>query len=128
MKKQITEYMEFIESELKRLDNSREKDLDELAKLNQQMIEDFRHERFVHLIITLFFALMAIVWFIVTLGLMWMGPSEYVGTYMVILLGVLTLLFLVVDAFYIRHYYFLENNIQKLYGYNEKIYSLKTKE
>lgn len=124
--------MDFMDGEIGSISNGcahKDKDaIDDLMHLNEKMIDNFCHERSVHLAVTLFFALMTVVWFTATLALIVIGPVEYMHAYMVILLGVLTALFMVVDGFYIKHYYYLENSIQKLYKYNADIYRLKTKE
>ncbi len=65
----------------------------------------FQHERLVHLIVTMTFALMTVGSLVgcVLSGNLW--------------LLVLTLMFLVLLIPYIRHYYILENGVQKMYRY-----------
>lgn len=60
----------------------------------------FQHERLVHLIITLAFAVMLIASFLLPLEL----------AYIIIRLALLAL-----TAAYVAHYYFLENSVQELY-------------
>jgi len=60
----------------------------------------FQHERFVHLIITLAFAVMLIASFLLPLEL----------AYIAIRVALLAL-----TAAYVAHYYFLENSVQELY-------------
>lgn len=72
-------------------------------------IQFFQHERLVHLIVTVLFALL-------TVGTLFAS--------MVIeqpLLLVLALLFIVLLVPYIRHYYLLENGTQKLYEYYDAL-------
>ena len=69
----------------------------------------FQHERFVHLMVTLFFALYTMVMlfaFIYFNNILW---------------GLLFLIFGVTTCFYIRHYYLLENKTQYLYSLYDRI-------
>lgn len=72
----------------------------------------FQHERLVHLLVTVLFALLTIIVFIqaVTAFSLWSG---------VLLLSLLVLL-----VPYIRHYYILENGTQKLYQYYDRLETL----
>ncbi len=72
----------------------------------------FQHERLIHLIVTVLFALMTILVFLlgVTAFSLWNG---------ILLLLLFTLLIP-----YIRHYYLLENGTQKLYQYYDKLEEL----
>lgn len=63
----------------------------------------FQHERFVHLLVTVLFALMDIIAF-----------SLFVIT-LDFYCSILFLLFTVLLIPYIFHYYFLENSVQKMY-------------
>lgn len=74
------------------------------AKLLVQ-IQFFQHERLIHLIVTVLFALLTVITLLANLFLL--QP----------LLLVLSLLFLVLLVPYIKHYYLLENGVQKLYEY-----------
>ena len=71
-------------------------------------IQFFQHERLVHLIVTVTFAILT--FGAVACSLFMPGPG-------VLLLTVLLLVLLVP---YIRHYYILENGVQKLYTYYDK--------
>lgn len=68
-------------------------------------IQFFQHERLVHLIVTVLFALLTVLTLFVSLLIK------------NILLLVLFILFLVLLVPYIYHYYILENGVQKLYEY-----------
>ncbi len=88
------------------------KTLDEAKRLqirHQRMIAFMQHERFIHLIVTLFFALFTLI----TLGFALFYPCLSVF----ILLGLFS--FLLIP--YIGHYYFLENTIQRWYALSEQI-------
>ena len=66
-------------------------------------ISFFQHERLIHLIVTVLFALLEVV----TLCISVVAFSPF--------LGVLVALILVLLIPYVRHYYILENEVQKMY-------------
>ena len=69
----------------------------------------FQHERLVHLIVTVLFAVLSVITLLANIFLQ--QP----------LLFVLSLLFLILLIPYIRHYYLLENGVQKLYEYYDAL-------
>ena len=73
-------------------------------------IQFFQHERLIHLIVTALFALLTIISMLASLAI----PKQPI-------LLALDLLFLILLIPYIRHYYLLENGVQKLYKYYDKI-------
>lgn len=101
MTKQIREYLEhlrlFLEGE-----HSCEEYTAEVERLRVR-IGFFSHERIVHMFIMLAFAIFFLMTFFAALTI---GNT---GIY------VLAALFLVLLVPYIRHYYFLENSVQKMY-------------
>ena len=94
MKERLTEY-------LKELEKSKNINKEELL-VN---IKFFQHERLVHLIVTVFVGIATLIFF--GLGLI----VESIG---LLVLGLITT---ILFTFYIFHYYFLENSVQKLYDY-----------
>ena len=78
-------------------------------KLNQHItkIKFFQHERLVHLLVTLFFAIFLLISLYISL-------TQNLFIYIVLIL-------LVMLIFYIKHYFFLENNIQYLYKEYDKM-------
>ncbi len=71
---------------------------------HDRRVRDFQHERLIHLLVTLFvalFALLAIGWWL-------LQPS--------LAAGALAALLLALTAGYLVHYYRLENGVQRLYG------------
>lgn len=81
---------------------------DETEKFRADLLERIRfyqHERLVHLLVMLAFAF----FFLISLSLMLLKGGAA--------LAVLTLLFLALLIPYIKHYYFLENSVQRLYKY-----------
>lgn len=101
MKKRILDYARKTDLILE--ENS--KDTDWEAQIGDLLvwIGFFQHERLVHLLVTLTFALLTLGGIIMTV---------LTGEFMAALL---TFLFLVLLVPYIFHYYLLENEVQKLY-------------
>ncbi len=78
--------------------------------VDERLLEDhfrhlkwLQHERLVHLLVMLFVALVLLVVFVLTI----MFPGN--------LIGVLLAILIVLTGFYIHHYYFLENTVQRWY-------------
>ena len=103
MKKYLYNYINEIENKLKK-DNNKN-DINELIN----KISFFSHERLVHLIITLFFALISIIFTVVCF---------YYYNY---LLYVIAIVLYIMLMFYIVHYYRLENGVQYLYKLYDKM-------
>ena len=85
---------------------------EERKKMAQELLVQigfFQHERFVHLIVTITFALLTMMSVIGVLLLIQPG------------LLVLTILLLILLVPYVRHYYILENGVQKLYAYYDML-------
>lgn len=99
----LAKYEELLQREL-----SVEEAKREIPGLLKQ-IDFFQHERLIHLIVTVLFALLTVITLFANLFLM--QP----------LLLVLFLLFLILLIPYIAHYYLLENGVQKLYEYYDKL-------
>lgn len=116
MEKKILEYEKFIAKETGRSGMSAAERA-RLAELHQEMVMNFQHERLIHLIVTLFFATLMIVvlvvatWVTCRAGFM----AEMIPVY------ILAIILVVLTGCYVRHYYFLENHIQGLYKYTEKL-------
>lgn len=115
MEKKVREYEVFIEqASKKRLTNEERKGL---AEYHALMVRNFQHERLIHLIVTLFFAFLAVVfalitvWSLATFGMI----IELLPLYLI------AFILVVLTGFYVRHYYFLENHTQGLYKYSEKL-------
>lgn len=104
MKKRLLSYIEYANSEVER------SDIDKAAFREQLLIQIqfFQHERLVHLIVTVTFAIL----FMMTAGLFFITENMSL-----LLLGGLFLLLLIP---YISHYYLLENGVQKLYTVYDK--------
>lgn len=98
MKLKLNNYISELEDKLK--NNKIDKDLDEEVLTT---IGFFQHERFVHLLVTVFVGISCILFLLGTLQF---------GIIGLFLLFLITLLLFIP---YIFHYYYLENGTQKLY-------------
>ena len=110
MKKYILEYMNvidtFIADEMPTASLERKQEV--LAEFLTK-IQFFQHERLIHLIVTVLFALLEM-------------SAVYVGMISPsIPSAVLSLMFLVLLVPYVMHYYFLENSVQKMYKMRDVI-------
>jgi len=99
MKKEIKEYLAEVEIRIK----GREDISEEFLKEMLIRIKFYQHERLVHLIVTMTFAIMTMIAFFILMTA-YSLPAL-----------LLALLFLGLTIPYIYHYYFLENSTQKLY-------------
>ncbi|MCQ2571187.1 MAG: hypothetical protein MJ154_02995 [Candidatus Saccharibacteria bacterium] len=115
MDKRLKQYISFIEK-------ASDKPSAELIEYHKTMTQQFQHERFIHLIVTMFFALFMIIFFIFFGALeIWLpkgGWSDMIAAGVGAIDGIL----LIVTLFYVRHYYQLENGVQKLEEITRKLY------
>lgn len=106
MEQRILNYRKYIDELLKQ-GNA---DWESVIKEHLIQISFFQHERLIHLIVTVTFALLEVI----VLGLCVTAFSPG--------LGMLALLILVLLIPYVRHYYILENEVQKMYKqYDEMV-------
>ena len=103
MKNYMYNYINEIENKLNK--KITKEDLEEL----KIKISFFSHERLIHLLITLFFALISIIFTGICLSYF----NYFIYTILLILY--------VMDIFYIIHYYRLENGVQYLYKLYDKM-------
>ena len=104
MRERLQEFLDHMEMVTSKelSDNEREAVFNDFMK----QIQFFQNERLIHLIVTVTFAIIAI-WANYVLQSLWL---------FVFLLAIYILL-----LFYIRHYFFLERGVQKLYLYYDKL-------
>ena len=116
MEKRIKAYEKFIQNEIKKDLTTSERE--KLIELHKNTLSNFQHERLIHLIITLFFIFITITFLLITtyLALTYDAALEFIPLY--ILVTLLTIL----NIFYVKHYYFLENHIQKLYDLSPNLF------
>lgn len=102
MKNSITEYIKYVDDELeKKVDFKKLKD-EHLIKIGF-----YQHERLIHLLVTLFYAL----FMLLTLILSFYNP-----------LGIVIMFILmIILLFYVKHYFLLENSVQYMYKQYDKI-------
>lgn len=105
MEKRILSYRKRIDEILKQENADWAKILEE----HLVQIGFFQHERLIHLIVTVTFAILEMIALAVTV--MAFSPA----------LAVLDVLLLVLLIPYIRHYYILENETQKMYGQYDEL-------
>lgn len=103
MKKELTAYVQKIDTLIQTQDGAGDKDWQSICQEHQIHIQFFQHERLIHLMVTITFALLAFasVWLLYFA----FSPASLL----------LTLLLFCLLIPYISHYYFLENSVQKLY-------------
>ena len=107
MRKRMTDYVKQMDELL-----SAEKAQTDYEKLRAEhliQIQFFQHERLIHLIVTCLFAVMAIAVFLTLLFVFSIGLLLLFGALMVLLIP------------YIRHYYFLENGVQRMYEQYDRL-------
>lgn len=106
MRKKIFEIVGIAEDYIENGDiNNKE----EISQYINRWIGYFQHERLIHLIVTVCFAimsLMSIFGFYITENIMFVG---------------VVILFVITTGFYVEHYFILENKTQYLYTLYDKI-------
>ncbi len=114
MEKKLKDYLKYIEALLTEPEEEDPKEQKrqraERKRVRKEMLVQigfFQHERLIHLIVTVTFAILAVGSLIASLLL------QLAAIY------ILTVLFLILLVPYIRHYYILENGVQKLYSLYE---------
>lgn len=108
MKKRILEYVRYIDEILK--NNPEGTDYEELRGEHLVQIGFFKHERLIHLIVTVTFALLEMAALIT--AVMVERPA---------FLAMVAAIFILLVP-YIAHYYLLENNVQYMYKQYDEIY------
>lgn len=104
LKNYLEYYRRFAEGE-EQIEGEKEAFLKEMLV----QIGFFQHERLIHLIVTVLFAVLAVMSILANLFVQELAVLA------------LCLMFFVLLIPYIRHYYILENGVQKLYKYYDKI-------
>ena len=107
MTEYLTNYMKYIQQRLESCSS-----LDELNGImaeHKDKIAFMQHERIVHFLVTMLFAIVLPIF---------MALTSFKASIPVLILVTMILVLL---AFYIKHYYFLENQTQALYKDYDKI-------
>lgn len=105
MEKRILNYRKYIDELLQQTD------ADWVAIIREHLIQVsfFQHERLIHLIVTITFAILEVV--VIGLCVTAFTPG----------VGLLAIALLVLLVPYVRHYYILENEVQKMYVQYDKL-------
>ena len=115
MEKRLKEYIKYMETIARENSSGLSSDKkDEAIRDLLIQIGFFQHERLVHLIVTITFAILDMLSILGTLIIASMGND-------IIAMLVLTAFFLVLLIPYIKHYYILENEVQKMYRQYDEI-------
>ena len=109
MTEYLTEYMEQVQKRLENCEDSSE--LDDIMNEHLLKIQFMQHERIVHFLVTMLFALVLSIFMALLV----------VKKDLAVLILVTIILILLV--FYIKHYYFLENTVQKMYKVYDEIHA-----
>lgn len=115
MGQRILQYRKFMDEELLRLSkeqNVTEEEISRIKKEHLVQISLFQHERLVHLIVTVTFALLEMLAILLTVVSGELFPILLSGALLILLIP------------YVRHYYILENEVQKMYGQYDALCSL----
>ena len=116
MEKRIKSYRRYMDNLIEKLQQDgklQDMDIEALKKEHLTQISFFCHERLVHLIVTIVFALLEM------LSLMLVVLSAEIYPML------LTVVILILLVPYIRHYCILENEVQKMYGQYDKLNELQ---
>lgn len=110
MKVYMKDYIEKIDDLIR---DGKVKDIDSVIEQHLIKIKFFMHERLVHLLVTMLFAILTIITFLYTIEEFSFG------------LFLLTVLFLILLVPYIFHYYHLENGVQHMYDQYDLLIGIK---
>ena len=102
MKKSIEEYVKYIDEQL-----DKKVDFNKLKEEHLIKISFYQHERLIHLLVTLFYAL----FMFLTIILSFYNP-------LALIIELILIVFLI---FYVKHYFLLENHVQYMYKQYDKI-------
>lgn len=106
----------FIDNDMKAADEEKTRRV--LAEFEVK-IAYFQHERLIHLMVTLSFAL----FLLLSIGLLFIFPSEFILTAVI-----LVAIFFILTIAYVFHYYFLENSVQRMYHMRDEMISFLDKD
>lgn len=111
MEKRILTYRKYMDELLLREDA----DWERIREEHLVQIGFFQHERLIHLIVTVIFALLTVFSIGMTFLLMVQGTEGALSWLLVVAA------FLILLIPYVRHYYILENEVQKMYRQYDEI-------
>lgn len=111
MTEYLTEYMKKTAERLRACSSLRE--LEKLLAEHMDKIAFMQHERIVHFLVTMMFAI------ILTILICALLFTQNLAVLL------LVTIMIVLIAFYIKHYYFLENTVQKMYKVYDEMLAKK---
>ena len=103
----LTNYMKYISDKLEK--SSDKTELQNILSEHLDKIAFMQHERIVHFLVTFMFAVILCIFM-----------CAFIFSENIMLLVLVTII-LVLLAFYIKHYYFLENTVQEMYRIYDRI-------
>jgi hypothetical protein len=112
MKNYMRDYIDEIDKIIR---SGEAKNIDSIIEKHLIKIKFFMHERHMHFLVTMLFALMTLITFFYTMSNFSFG------------LFLLTIMFLVLLVPYIFHYYKLENGVQYMYDQYDLLLQMKNK-
>ena len=112
MEKKLKEYKVFIAKAAEHPERG-------LVEYHREMVGNFQHERLAHLIIMLFFVFISLCLIGLSIATRVLAPTWDI--WWLTPLYAATVIVVVVTGFYVKHYYVLENGVQELYKYSEKL-------
>lgn len=115
MEKRCKEYLKAIDEMLNDLASGSREFEPSMIERHLVQISFFQHERLIHLIVTALFAVMTVLSLMLLL---------IVGGFVPVALLVLLLVLLVP---YVRHYYILENSVQRMYEQYDRMVEFEKK-
>ncbi|HAE51872.1 MAG: hypothetical protein J6I55_10725 [Ruminococcus sp.] len=107
MTEYLTNYMKYISDKLEK--SSDKTELQNILSEHLDKIAFMQHERIVHFLVTFMFAVILCIFM-----------CAFIFSENIMLLVLVTII-LVLLAFYIKHYYFLENTVQEMYRIYDRI-------
>lgn len=110
MKKRIQSYMAYMDQQLEHNDSGLS--YEELCIEHEKQLAYFMHERLVHLLVTLTFAILAFVTFFMAVMNFSIGMIVLFFAFLILLIP------------YIMHYYLLENSVQYMYRQYDRLQQL----
>ena len=110
MKKRIQSYMAYMDQQLEH--NESGLSYEELCIEHEKQLAYFMHERLVHLLVTLTFAILAFVTFFMAVMNFSLGMIVLFFAFLILLIP------------YIMHYYLLENSVQYMYRQYDRLQQL----
>ncbi|MDE7431049.1 MAG: hypothetical protein K2N34_03925 [Lachnospiraceae bacterium] len=109
MKERILNYLGYMDELIEHMEKGEKVEPEKIMKNHMVQIGFFMHERLIHLIVTVLFAI---------------GTFMTIFTYLLVEnigLLFLALLLIVLLVPYIKHYYLLENGVQKMYRQYDRL-------